>query len=820
MFRANEGAKRTLFDVLFRSESNGWQIRRQRRTGVSIVGSVELLETRSLLSAVGLQQENPAIAFTPIESNRLLVKFVDQPFTVDGARLVEAFSGFGGVWEVEVQHADDVARAVAAYEDSGRVEFAHPDVGITVAAIPDDTRFAEQWSLNNTGQSGGTNDADIDGVEAWDLERDAGSVVVAVIYSGIDYTHPDLADNIWTNPDEIAGNGIDDDGNGYVDDIHGYDFVNNDGDPMDDFGHGTHVAGIIGAVGDNNQGVAGVAWNVQLMPLKFLDRGGNGTVSSAARAIDYAMREGADIANNSWTGEFTSLLNLAVQRFRDQGGIFIASAGNDQSDNDRSPVYPANLNVENVISVASSGDTDQLSRFSNYGSRTVDFVAPGEGILSTSPGGEYAIMSGTSMAAPHVSGAAALVKARHPDWTYDHVIRRLRETADPVLTSSVVEGRLNLFSALDDGLPPGDRSGARVVSAYWAGSYDGIVDRVRLRFSEPIDVTTFGGSDVDFVGPDGSIGISSIVDVSDNSATEFLVTFPNITDAGSYQFIIGPDVLDLAGNPMNQDSDLLNGEASDTYTLPYEIENAASQTFEWTGELRLRDAGRSNQPRQTLVSLIVEQQRVIEDLTIEVEIAHDSIGELDLLLQAPSGETVPLMTQRGGSGTGILATFDDDAQLAIADGDAPFDGRFKPEQSLSLFDGIGIRGRWKLIVIDHSNQNTGLITAFRLNVETKIGSANGAAAATIWHQSSDNGQLQDIRKAAVVRPIRASIAELGADESLVQQKVTTTVRVASTLVWQQFEERRNLQQADHDRLFVEWRSLGWSLDKNIDISAQ
>lgn len=323
-----------------------------------------------------------------------------------------------------------------------------------LATTPNDARFAELWGLNNTGQSGGTNDADIDAPEAWDTLTDS-TMVVAVIDTGVDYTHPDLANVMWTNPGEIAGNGIDDDGNGYVDDIHGYDWVNNDGDPIDDHNHGTHVAGTIAAEGNNSIGVVGVNWSAQIMALKFLSSSGSGSTSNAIRAIDYATMMGANMTNNSWGcgpgGCFSQAMEDSIQAANDAGVLFIAAAGNDNNNNDNTPTYPASYDVPNVIAVAATDRNDNRSSFSSYGATTVDLGAPGSSILSTVRGNGYSSFNGTSMATPHVAGAAALLWQHNPSWSAAQVKDCLLDSVDPTSAMNgrtLSGGRLNINNAL------------------------------------------------------------------------------------------------------------------------------------------------------------------------------------------------------------------------------------------------------------------------------------------------------------------------------------------------------------------------------------
>jgi subtilisin family serine protease len=266
------------------------------------------------------------------------------------------------------------------------VEVVEPNYIWSASAIPNDPRIAEMWGIDNSGQTGGTVDADIDGPEGWDIASGDPSAIIGVIDTGVAYTHPDLAANIWVNTGEISGNGIDDDGNGYVDDIHGYDFVNDDGDPFDDGGHGSHVAGTIGAVGNNGEGVSGVAWNTQIMALKFLDANGNGSTDNAINAILYGVAMGAKVLNNSWSGGFFSAALLdAIESANTADVLFVAAAGNNGLNNDSSPSYPASYEAANIIAVAASDHNDQLASISNFGVGSVDLAAPGVSILSTVP---------------------------------------------------------------------------------------------------------------------------------------------------------------------------------------------------------------------------------------------------------------------------------------------------------------------------------------------------------------------------------------------------------------------------------------------------
>ena len=324
----------------------------------------------------------------------------------------------------------------------GNLDYFEPDAALwTSATTPNDPRYStDLWGMNNTGQTGGTPDADIDAPEAWDIVRGDGSVVVGVIDSGIDYKHPDLAGNIWVNPGEIAGNRKDDDGNGYVDDIHGWDFINNDKDPMDDNGHGTHVAGTIAAAGNNSVGVVGVNWNAKVMALKFLGANGSGPWSAAIAAINYVTNMNSrgvniKVTNNSYTGWSESQgLYDAIKRNGEAGMMFVAAAGNYGENLDGGGTFPAAYDLPNIISVAATDHNDGLATFSNYGTVHVDLAAPGVSILSTLPGNTYGAKNGTSMAAPHVAGVAALAWSYAPSASLGQVRNALLVGADRVAT--------------------------------------------------------------------------------------------------------------------------------------------------------------------------------------------------------------------------------------------------------------------------------------------------------------------------------------------------------------------------------------------------
>jgi subtilisin family serine protease len=327
-----------------------------------------------------------------------------------------------------------------------------PDPGVS---LPNDPQFGDQWSLNNLGQDGGKNGADIAALKAWGISQGSNKVVVAVLDSGVDYTHKDLVANMWLRPENIPQ--YSDDELGTFDDLHGFDAAADIADPMDDNGHGTHCAGVIGAEGDNNEGIAGINWHVQIMPLKFLGRGGFGSTANAIEAINYAIdrkSKGVNVRviNASWGSTSRSkALEDAIRAAGDAGILFVAAAGNNGTDNDRRPHYPSNYDLPNVISVAALDRNDSLASFSNFGVKTVHIAAPGKDILSTWLNDDYRGASGTSMATPHVAGVAALILSKSPNMSVARLREKLLASVDklPNLEGKVSSGgRVNAAKAL------------------------------------------------------------------------------------------------------------------------------------------------------------------------------------------------------------------------------------------------------------------------------------------------------------------------------------------------------------------------------------
>lgn len=351
-----------------------------------------------------------------------------------------------------------IRRVVMEYRNLDEVVFAEPNYIVDIEVIPNDPDFTNLWGLNNIGQTGGTIKADISMNAAWDIRTDGSTIISAVIDTGVDYGHEDLAQNMWINLGEIENNGIDDDGNGFIDDVKGWDFANDDNAPFDDNSHGTHVAGTIAAAGNNGVGVAGVNWAGTIMPLKFLRASGSGSTADAINAIEYATMMGAKVMNNSWGGGgFSQALKDAISAADTAGILFVAAAGNDGTNNETTPHYPSSYDLSNIISVAATDHNDNLATFSNFGVSSVDIGAPGVSVYSTKPDNSYGFKSGTSMAAPHISGISALLMAQFQELSHFDIKDLMLNTVDKLasLTGKVLtDGRLNANKAISGTTPP------------------------------------------------------------------------------------------------------------------------------------------------------------------------------------------------------------------------------------------------------------------------------------------------------------------------------------------------------------------------------
>ena len=376
------------------------------------------------------------------------------------AQVVNRFDSVPHLERVRLPEGTGVEEAVAKYRASSDVLYAEPNYivhALQTLTIPNDPQFFQQWNLHNTGQNGGTPGADIHAPEAWSFTTGSTSVVAAVIDSGVDYTHPDLASQIWSAPSSFtvtqAGGGVITCPAG----AHGFNALNGSCDPQDDVGHGTHVSGILGAATNNAVGVGGVNWNIQILPCKFINSQGFGFLSGELTCLDMVKSlkdSGVNIvvSNNSWgEGAFSQSLSDAIAAQQQSGILFIAAAGNSFMDTDLVPLYPADYGLPNVISVAASTNRDEFAGFSNVGRRTTHLSAPGDQILSTTPNNTYSVFSGTSMSAPHVAGVAALLKAQDPTRDWRAIKNLLLSGGDtvPALDSTITGKRLNAAGSLN-----------------------------------------------------------------------------------------------------------------------------------------------------------------------------------------------------------------------------------------------------------------------------------------------------------------------------------------------------------------------------------
>ncbi len=713
---------------------------------------VELLEDRNVMSVVS---SLPPGSYEP---GRILVG--------DAA---------GQAHQIELAAGVSVEQALADYAHAPGVSYAEPDYVVHVGLTPNDTYYGLEYGLNNTGQvvNGvtGAPDADIDAPEAWNITTGSVKTVVADIDTGIDYTHPDLYLNIWINQQEIptairsnltdldgdgiitfydlnnaanqgAGkitdlnangridggdllnnssgweNGADNDADGRIDDLIGWNFVANTNDPLDDNGHGSHTAGTIGAIGNNGVGVVGVNWKVQIAAMKFLNAQGSGAISAAQSALQLSVAKGILISNNSWGGGgfSTSFFNALVSA-NNAGHVFVAAAGNAASNNDATPSYPASYNVANVIAVAATDSKDALASFSNYGATSVDIAAPGVNTASTYSSGGYVYLSGTSMATPHVTGVVALVRTQDPALSVASTIGRILNNADTIaaLATKVVGGRrLNAFGAVNANGP--DLTGPRITAAQPNGTTS--ISSVRLTFSEAIDPATFDTTDITNFG---GLTITGVTVVSGSGNKQFDVTFTAVTTLASYGFDVGPNILDIAGNPMDQNADGINGGAADIYHVSFTV----SGTFTFNNNT----VAAINDNATTTSTITINQDITIADLNMQLNITHTYDRDLYITLRNPAGTTVILSNRRGGSGDNFDNTiFDDEASIRIRDGTAPFAGSYRPDGLLSNYDNRNARGTWTLSVSDRAAGDVGTLNSWSLSITPPAGGASVSIA--------------------------------------------------------------------------------------------
>ncbi len=579
------------------------------------------------------------------------------------------------------------------------VLYAEPDYIVSASVTPDDSSYASLWGMNNTGQTGGVADADIDAPEAWDISTGSHDVVVGVIDTGVDHTHPDLIANIWTNPAEIAGDGIDNDGNGFIDDMHGISAITSIGDPMDDNGHGSHVSGTIGATGNNGLGVVGVNHNVSIIGCKFLDASGSGSLSDALTCIDYFVdlkNNGVNVraTNNSWGGGgFSQALSDAITSSEEANILFVAAAGNDAYDNDAQSSYPSGYPHDSVLAVASTTHTDDMSSFSQWGLTTVDLGAPGSDILSTVPGGGYASYSGTSMATPHVTGAAALAWSVNPELSAIEMKDLLMSSGDDnaALSGKTASGkRLNVKNALDDADPtPG-------FTLKPTPSSSTIVAGETATYSFDVGSIAEWDGEVNLTLVD-SLGGATLSTTTATPGATFELTIPTTAETqwGEYAFTVTAT----------------SGELVKTSTVRLMVNPQGLNEFTYSND-NVVDIPDNN--AEGIISVI----NVADDLTvfasdIYVNITHTWIGDLTVTLTSPTGTSTALHSASGGSDDNIDSTF-----------------------SSSAFNGEVATGDWTLSVADNAAADTGTLNNWALTI-TGIGEVLPSAPEASFSYEAD-----------------------------------------------------------------------------------
>jgi subtilisin family serine protease len=743
-------------------------------------------------------------------SNKLIVKFND---TINIAQANEIKNTLGlvktetikltgaQIWTLSGKTS--VETALATYKNSPTFEYIEPDYIVTTAAtFPNDLSFGQLWGLHNTGQGGGTPDADIDAPEAWDIQTGNPNLVIGVIDTGVDYNHPDLVGNIWTNPGEIANDGIDNDNNGYIDDIRGWDFAYNDNNPSDVDGHGTHVSGTIAGKGNNGVGVTGVAWNAKIMPLKFLDDTGSGSTSGAISAINYATAKGVKLTNNSWGGGgYSQALYDAINAAGQQGALFIAAAGNESSNTDILPAYPASYNLANIISVASTTNTDGLSSFSNYGLTSVDLGAPGSGIYSTLPNNSYGTYSGTSMASPHVAGAAALVWSQNPTWTAQQVKNALMNTGDSIaaLAGKTVSGkRLNVYNALVSSSLPSVTVGVSPATV----QEDGITNlvytftRTSLNLSSPLTVN-FGAT-----GTANAVLVGS--DPVDYSViTNSSVTFNPTTRTGTVTFAANATTATVVVDPI---ADTLAEIQNETVNITVNsgtgyiggspgaaigtiVSEETLPIFTNPNNITIPSSGASN-PYPSIINVSGLNGNITSLRVTLTNLSHTWPDDIDVLLVSPTGAKAMLMSDVGGSNglANVTLTFDPTATANLPDVGQITSGSYKPTDfesgdlfnspapvgpygtDFSVFNNTNPNGNWSLYIMDDMAGDSGSIAGgWSLLIGTStstlpvitVAATDADAAETLLGTTPNPGQYTLTRTGPTTSSLTVNVALSG-----------------------------------------------------------
>lgn len=598
----------------------------------------------------------------------------------------------GRIAKVKVRDAAQRDRLIKKLSRHPLIDVAEPNYVIHLSdserakframATPDDPAFGDMWAMENTGQSGGLAGADIDATAAWDITTGDRSIVIGVIDSGVDYTHPDLADNMWVNPGEVCDNGEDDDGNGVVDDCYGYSAITQTGDPMDGNGHGTHVAGTIGASANNDEGVVGVNWDVEIVGCQFLDADGFGSTAGAIECINYftdlKQNRGVNMvaSNNSWGGgPYSEALELAIEDSIDAGIMFVAAAGNDGIDADVTPSYPATYPLDGIVAVANTTRNDTMSGDSTYGSESVDLGAPGSEILSTYLNGGYATASGTSMASPHVAGVAGLIWSISPDLSIAEVKAILMDSGESLadLADTTVSGkRLNALNALNAADPD---------PAYRLTLTPAAQEIVA---GESTDYTLDVGSIADWSGEvELSVSSEPNLDVSLSQYTASEGDSVTLTATTTEDTAWGDYAITVSGVD-TETGELTRDVTASLYVLPQGITDLP---YDNSQPVDIPD----NDPAGIQSVIQVPDDGNVFGAEVSVDVTHTWSGDLIITLTSPEGTEHTLHNRTGGDADDVVETY-----------------------TVDTFNGESMTGDWVLSVSDNAAADTGTLNNWGL----------------------------------------------------------------------------------------------------------
>ncbi|MEO3679860.1 S8 family serine peptidase [Rheinheimera sp. FR7-31] len=649
-----------------------------KKTMLAAAIATALLSGTALANTGSAAQDSILVMFKPGVSKQERVDVIKRngaslrQLDAQGRDMKMRYVADGRIVKVQVPKGVDRDRLIKKLAAHAAVEVAEPDFPLKALATPNDPRFGELWGLQNTGQSGGTAGADIKAVEAWDITTGSQDIIIGVIDTGMDYNHPDLIANRWVNPGNLPGS------------TYGYSTLNAEQDPMDSDSHGTHVAGTIGASGDNGVGVVGVNWNVTLLPCQFLGPTG-GSTAGAIECINYftdlKLNHGVDIkaTNNSWGGGgYSETLRAAIQSGGDAGILFIAASGNDGGNADSAPMYPAAYDLDVIVSVASTDRNDAMSGFSNYGLTSVDLGAPGSAILSTIPGGGYASYSGTSMASPHVAGAAALLWSINPDLSPLEMKAILMDSGDTLaaLEGKTVSGkRLNLVNALAEADPtPSFKLSLTPRNQ-------------QITAGETAQYTLDVGNIADWMG-DVELSLSTqpaLEGVSLSASTAqpgqtLTLSAPTSADTpwGNYQFTI-------------TGTDAATGELVKSVNASLSVLPQGLNDYDYSNSTPVAIPDNNAEGISSVIN--VPQNGVVFGTNVGVNITHTWQGDLIVKLRSPAGTEHTLHNLSGGSADDLVQSWQTDA--------------FNSEQ---------MQGDWTLLVSDNAGLDTGTLNSWDLTL--------------------------------------------------------------------------------------------------------